>query len=117
MKSDNNGTNRNVSGLVKPIYFSIPVTNRKEKKVSMTKFSLAILMVLSNNGAETPSKALSIPQILSLMDEKERKAYSTAYRHLGNMKQLGYVKSGLPDKDAVTYLITESGKLFCNAQF
>ena len=84
--------------------------------VSMTKFSLAILMVLNNNGAETPSKALSIPQILSLMDEKERKAYSTVYRHLGNMKQLGYVKCGLPDKDAVTYLITESGKLFCNAQ-
>lgn len=82
----------------------------------MTKFSLAILNVLNDNNVETPSKALCVSQILSLMEEKQRKSYSTTYRHLLNMEQLGYVRCGLSDGLASTYLITESGKLFCKAQ-
>lgn len=83
----------------------------------MTKFSLAILNVLNDNDVETPSKALCVSQILSLMEEKQRKSYSTVYRHLCNMKGLGYVKCGLIDGLASTYYITESGKLFCKAQY
>lgn len=82
----------------------------------MTKFSLLILTVLNDNNVETPSKALSVNQILTLIEEKKRKSYSTAFRHLHNMEKLGYVKYGLVDGLASTYLITESGKLFCNAQ-
>lgn len=82
----------------------------------MTKFSLAILIVLNDNDVESPSKALSISQILSLMREKERKSYSTTYRHLCNMAQQGYVKCGLFDGLASTYFITETGKSFCKAQ-
>ena len=83
----------------------------------MTKFSLLILTVLNDNNVETPSKALSVSQILALMDEKKRKSYSTTFRHLHNMEELGYVKCGLVDGLASTYLITESGKLFCKAQY
>lgn len=83
----------------------------------MTKFSLRILTVLNDNNVETPSKALSVNQILSLMEEKQRKSYSTTYRHLLNMTELGYLKCGLCDGLASTYFITESGKLFCNAQY
>lgn len=83
----------------------------------MTKFSLVILTVLNNNNVETPSKALSVNQILGLMEEKQRKSYSTTYRHLCNMEQLGYVKCGLVDGLASTYMITDSGKLFCEAQY
>ena len=82
----------------------------------MTKFSLLILTVLNDNNVVTPSKALSVSQVLSLMEEKKRKSYSTTYRHLCNMEQLGYVKCGLVDGLASTYLITESGKLFCESQ-
>ena len=82
----------------------------------MTKFSLVILNVLNDNDVETPSKALCVSQILSLMEEKQRKSYSTVYRHLCNMEYLGYVKCGLVDGLASTYMITESGKLFCKAQ-
>lgn len=83
----------------------------------MTKFSLAILNVLNDSDAQTPSKALCISQILTLMAEKQRKSYSTVYRHLNNMAQLGYVKCGLFDGLASTYLITASGKLFCKNQY
>ena len=83
----------------------------------MTKFSLRILTVLNNNNVETPSRALSVNQVLSLMEEKQRKSYSTTYRHLVNMTELGYLKCGLCDGLASTYFITESGKLFCNAQY
>lgn len=83
----------------------------------MTKFSLRILTVLNDNNVETPSKALSVNQVLSLMEEKQRKSYSTTYRHLLNMTELGYLKCGLCDGLASTYFITESGKLFCNAQY
>lgn len=65
--------------------------------------------MLNDNNAETPSKALCISQILSLMEEKQRKSYSTVYRHLCNMEHLGYVKCGLVDGLASTYMITESG--------
>lgn len=82
----------------------------------MTKFSLAILNVLNDNDVETPSKALCVSQILALMEEKQRKSYSTVYRHLCNMEHLEYVKCGLVDGLASTYMITESGKLFCKAQ-
>lgn len=82
----------------------------------MTKFDLAILKVLNDSEVETPSKALCVSQILALMDEKQRKSYSTTYRHLLNMEQLGYVKCGLAEGLASTYLITESGKIFCKAQ-
>lgn len=82
----------------------------------MTKFSLAILNVLSDNDVETPSKALCVSQILSLMEERQRKSYSTVYRHLCKMAQQNYVKCGLIDGLASTYYITESGKLFCKAQ-
>lgn len=82
----------------------------------MTKFSLVILCVLNDNDVGTPSKALSVNQILSLMGEKQRKSYSTAYRHLCNMEHLGYVKCGLVDGLASTYFITDSGKLFCKSQ-
>lgn len=82
----------------------------------MTKFSLAILNVLNDNDVETPSKALCVSQILSLMEEKQRKSYSTVYRHLYNMEHLGYVKCGLVDGLASTYFITDSGKSFCKAQ-
>lgn len=82
----------------------------------MTKFSLEILMVLNDNYVTSSSMALSVSQILSLMDEKKRKAYSTIYRHLCNMVQLGYVKCGLVDGLASTYFITQTGQLFCKAQ-
>lgn len=82
----------------------------------MTKFSFAILKVLNDNNVESSSKALSVSQILSLMQEKERKSYSTTYRHLCNMARQGYVKCGLVDGLASTYYISESGKLFCKAQ-
>ena len=82
----------------------------------MTKFGLVILMVLNDNSADVPSKALSICQIRELTKEKLRKSYSTTYRHLHTMEELGYVKCGLVDGLASTFLITESGKLFCNAQ-
>lgn len=83
----------------------------------MTKFSLAILNVLNDNDVETPSKALCVSQILSLMEEKQRKSYSTVYRHLLSMAELGYLKCGLCDGLASTYFITESGKLFCKSQY
>ena len=83
----------------------------------MTKFSLIILTVLNENNVESPSKALSVNQILSLIEEKQRKSYSTVYRHLLNMTELGYLKCGLCDGLASTFFITESGKLFCNAQY
>ena len=82
----------------------------------MTKFSLAILNVLNDNDVESPSKALCVSQILTLMEEKQRKSYSTVYRHLSNMEHLGYVKCGLVDGLASTYFITDSGKSFCKAQ-
>lgn len=82
----------------------------------MTKFSLAILNVLNDNDVETPSKALCVSQILSLIEEKQRKSYSTVYRHLCNMEHLGYVKCGLVDGLASTYFITDSGKSFYKAQ-
>ena len=82
----------------------------------MTKFGFIILKVLNDNNVETSSKALSVSQILSLMEEKQRKSYSTVYRHLCSMEHLGYVKCGLVDGLASTYMITESGKLFCKAQ-
>lgn len=82
----------------------------------MTKFGLVILMVLNENSADTPSKALSVSQIRELTKEKLRKSYSTTFRHLHTMEELGYVKYGLIDGLAPTYLITESGKLFCKAQ-
>lgn len=82
----------------------------------MTKFSVSILKVLNDNAIETSSKALSVNQILSLMEEKQRKSYSTTYRHLCNLAQLGYVKCGLFDGLASTYFITETGKSFYKAQ-
>ena len=82
----------------------------------MTKFSLEILMVLSDNDVRSSPMALSVSQILSLMDEKKRKSYSTTYRHLYSMVQQGYVKCGLVDGLASTYFITETGQLFCEAQ-
>ena len=82
----------------------------------MTKVSLAILKVLSDNEIKTSSKALSVSQIILLIDEKNKKSYSTIYRHLCNMTEQGYVKCGLSDGLASTYYITESGKIFYNAQ-
>ena len=82
----------------------------------MTKFSLVILMVLNENNVDIPSKAMSVSQILALMGEKQRKSYSTTYRHLLNITELGYLNCGLCDGLASTYFITESGRLFCKAQ-
>ena len=82
----------------------------------MTKVSLAILKVLSDNEIKTSSKALSVSQIILLIDEKNKKSYSTIYRHLCNMTEQGYVKCGLFGGLASTYYITETGKLFYNAQ-
>lgn len=82
----------------------------------MTKFSLAILKVLNENDVKSSSEALSISQILSFLDEKQRRSYSTAYRHLCNMVRLGYIKCGLVDGLASTYFITDAGQSFYNAQ-
>ena len=83
----------------------------------MTKFSLVILSVLNDNNAKTPSSALSVNQILEFMEEKQRKSYSTAFRHLLNMADLGYVKRGLEDGLALTYFISKSGELFCKTNY
>ena len=83
----------------------------------MTKFSLAILTVLNDSNVETPSRALSVSQIMELMGEKRCKSYSTTFRHLLNMAKLGYVKRGLDDGLALTYFISESGKLFCKSNY
>lgn len=82
----------------------------------MTKFDLTILSVLYDNGIDTASKAISIGQILSLIPSKHRKSYSTTYRHLNSIVQQNYAKCGLIDGLASTYFISESGKLFYNAQ-
>lgn len=83
----------------------------------MTKFGLAILVMLNDNDVDSSSKALSISQILELISEKQRKSYSTTYRHLQNMVTQGYIKCGLVDGLASTYLITDTGKTFCKAQY
>ena len=59
----------------------------------MTKFSLLILTVLNDNNVETPSKALSVSQILALMDEKKRKSYSTTFLHLHEMEEMRELKT------------------------
>ena len=83
----------------------------------MTKVNLTILKVLHDNKIETSSKALSVGQIISLTDEKQRKSYSTVYRHLCSMAKQGYVKCGLIDGLASTYYITDTGQLFCKANY
>lgn len=88
---------------------------RKGEMNIMTKFDLVILNVLNDNNIEIPSKALCVSQILALMEEKDRKSYSTVYRHLCNLERLGYVKCGLIDGLASTYFIADSGKLFCKS--
>lgn len=82
----------------------------------MTKFGLAILQVLNDNDASTSSKAFSIIQILELIPEKQRKSYSTTYRHLQNLVTQGYIKCGFSDGMASTYFIRETGKSLCKAQ-
>ena len=82
----------------------------------MTKFDLMILLVLNDNSVDNSSKALSISQMLSHIEDTQRKSYSTTYRHLCNMAEHGYVKCGLVDGLASTYYITNTGKLFCNTQ-
>lgn len=78
----------------------------------MTKFSLVILKVLSENGIETPVKSSSVPDILNFIPINQRKSYSTTYRHLQNMLSKEYVISGLDDGPASTYYISDSGKKF-----
>ena len=82
----------------------------------MTKFSLVILSRLNEFNVESASKSLSISQILDLIPEKQRKSYSTVYRHLSNVVSQGYAKCGLDDGLASTYYITENGKSFCMSQ-
>ena len=82
----------------------------------MTKFDLEILLVLNDNNVDTASKAFSINQILELIPDKQRKSYSTTYRHLQNMVTQGYIKCGFSDGMASTYYIEEIGKSFCKAQ-
>lgn len=83
----------------------------------MTKFSLEILAVLCNGDVTVASKSLSIPQILEKIPEKHRKSYSTTYRHLLNMVEKGYVKTGLDDGAASTYYVDDSGVGFYQSQF
>lgn len=83
----------------------------------MTKVGLTILKVLNDKNVDTPSKAFSVNQVISFMEEKQRKSYSTVYRHLFNMEKQGYVGYGLIDGLASTYYITDSGKSFCKAQY
>lgn len=83
----------------------------------MTKFSLVVLKVLNDNDIDNSSKALSVSQLLMLIEETQRKSYSTTYRHLAKMAQTGYVKCGLADGLASTYFIAEKGKSFCKAQY
>lgn len=82
----------------------------------MTKFGLAILQVLNDNDVSTSSKAFSISRILELIPDKQRKSYSTTYRHLQNMVTQGYIKCGFSDGMASTYFIGETGKSLCKAQ-
>lgn len=81
----------------------------------MTKFSLEILLVLNENHIESPATALSVGDILALMSQKQQKSYSTTFRHLGKLEKNGYVKCGLADGSAITYYISDTGKLFCSA--
>lgn len=93
------------------------MTREGEKWLLMTKFSLVILKVLNDNDIDNSSKALSVSQLLLLIEETQRKSYSTTYRHLCKMAQQGYVKCGLADGLASTYFIEEKGKSFCEAQY
>ena len=78
----------------------------------MKKLSLIILYLLNENNAVSPLGALSVKQILELIEEKQRRSRSTTYRHLCIMKELGYLKCGLDDGIGSTYYISESGKVF-----
>lgn len=82
----------------------------------MTKFSLTLLKVLSENGIETPVKSSSVPDILNLIPINQRKSYSTAYRHLQDLLSKEYVRAGLDDGPASTYYISDSGKIFYQSQ-
>lgn len=79
----------------------------------MSKFGLAILTVLNNNEIVTAINAASISQILELLPEKQRKSYSTTYRHLQSMVEQGYIKCGLVDGLASTYIISDMGRAYC----
>lgn len=82
----------------------------------MTKFDYEILILLCNQNADDPLKAMNISQILKGMPVAKGKSYSTTYRHLLNMARQGYVECGLVDGLASTYYIDELGKAYCKAQ-
>lgn len=83
----------------------------------MNKTALKILEALMNNNIDSPSVAININELLELMAEKQRRCYTTIYRNLQLLTELGYVKSSFKDGLAFTYIITDSGKAFCKAQF
>lgn len=92
------------------------MTRDKEVWKAMTKFDYEILILLCNQNADDPLKAMNISQILKGMPVAKGKSYSTTYRHLLNMARQGYVECGLVDGLASTYYIDELGKAYCKAQ-
>lgn len=84
----------------------------------MTKYSLQLLLSLHDNNIDNPLEALCIRGILSNLKSGLGKSYSTTYRHLKVLIKLEYVEVGeYDDEKALTYFITEKGRLFCESQF
>ena len=77
---------------------------------TMTKLSFLLLKVLYDNGIKNMVLALTANQVLDLMEEKPEKSETTIRRHLDSLLADGYVNTGMPDRQAATYYITDSGK-------
>lgn len=84
----------------------------------MTKYSLQLLLSLNDNKINNSLDALCIREILAHLRSGLEKSYSTTYRHLKVLIKLGYIQVGeYDDEKALTYFITEKGRLFCESQF
>ena len=81
-------------------------------KYKITKFTMDLLSVLYKNKINTPVKALTVPQIILLMEKNKGKSYSTTYRHLCMLEKISYLKCGFDNGIAPTYFITNEGSKF-----
>jgi len=105
-----------IAGLLSALIFNSSLI-REERKWNMKLLEVKILKQMILTGRDSPDKAITINELITLLPEQTKKSYTTTWRHIQKLIKKGYVTYGYQDGLSDMFYLTQEGKRFFETQY
>lgn len=83
----------------------------------MKLLELKILKQMISTGRDSPDRAITINELITLLPDQVKRSYTTTWRHIQKLIEKGYVTYGYKDGLSDMFYLTQAGKQFFETQY